>query len=55
MQQGLLDAAVLWQPLLGETAQAIKGNIIFTTQEVDTLVIDRLVSRSTILAQRKLN
>ncbi len=40
MQQGRLDAAVIWQPLLGETTQAIKGNIIFTTQEVDTLVID---------------
>jgi NitT/TauT family transport system substrate-binding protein len=53
MQQGLLDAAVNWQPLLGETAQAIKGNIIFTTQEVDSLVIDTLVSRSTIIRQKK--
>jgi len=53
MQQGLLDAAVYWQPLLGETAQAIKGNIIFTTQEVDSLVIDTWVSRSTITRTKK--
>jgi NitT/TauT family transport system substrate-binding protein len=53
MRQGRLDAAVLWQPLLGETAQAIKGNVIFTTQEVDSLVIDTLVSRSTITGTKK--
>ena len=53
MQQGRLDAAVIWQPLLGETAQAIKGNIIFTTEEVDSLVIDTWVSRSTITRTKK--
>lgn len=53
MQQGRLDAAVIWQPLLGETAQAIKGNIIFTTQEVESLVIDTLVSRSAITPTKK--
>ena len=53
MQQGRLDAAVIWQPLLGETAQAIKGNVIFTTQEVESLVIDTLVSRSAITPTKK--
>ncbi|MDB9513064.1 ABC transporter substrate-binding protein [Kamptonema animale CS-326] len=53
MRQGRLDAAVIWQPLLGETAQAIEGNIIFTTGEVDSLVIDTLVSRSTITRTKK--
>lgn len=53
MQQGRLDAAVIWQPLLGETAQAIKGNIIFTTQEVDSLVIDTLVSRLALTPTKK--
>jgi NitT/TauT family transport system substrate-binding protein len=48
-----LDAAVLWQPLLGDTAKKIKGNIVFTTQEVDSLVIDGLVSRSSLLASKK--
>ncbi|MEG4111326.1 MULTISPECIES: ABC transporter substrate-binding protein [unclassified Microcoleus] len=53
MQKKGLDAAVIWQPLLGETAQNIKGNIIYTTQEVDSLVIDMLVSRSTITRANK--
>ncbi|MEG4214883.1 ABC transporter substrate-binding protein [Microcoleus sp. Pol14C6] len=53
MQKKGLDAAVIWQPLLGETAQNIKGNIIYTTQEVDSLVIDVLVSRSTITRANK--
>ncbi|MGB8687419.1 MAG: ABC transporter substrate-binding protein [Microcoleus sp.] len=53
MQNKRLDAAVIWQPLLGETAQSIKGNIIYTTQEVDTLVIDTLASRKTIIRTKK--
>lgn len=53
MQNKRLDAAVIWQPLLGETAQSIKGNIIYTTQEVDTLVIDTLASTTTIIRTKK--
>ena len=53
MQKKRLDAAVLWQPLLGETAQTIKGNIIYTTQEIDSLIIDALASRSTITRTKK--
>lgn len=53
MQNKRLDAAVIWQPLLGETAQNIKGNIIYTTQKVDSLIIDTLASRSTITSTKK--
>jgi NitT/TauT family transport system substrate-binding protein len=53
MQKKRLDAAVIWQPLLGETAQNIKGNIIYTTEELDSLVIDTLSSRSTITETKK--
>lgn len=53
MQNKRLDAAVIWQPLLGETAQSIKGNIIYTTQEIDSLVIDTLASRTTIIRTKK--
>lgn len=49
LRNGKLDAAVVWQPLLGETATAIKGKIIFTTAEVDSLVIDTLMSRSSVV------
>ncbi|OLP17674.1 nitrate ABC transporter substrate-binding protein [Leptolyngbya sp. 'hensonii'] len=53
MEEKRLDAAVIWQPLLGETAQKIKGNIVFTTKEVDSLVIDTFLSRSTLMASKK--
>jgi NitT/TauT family transport system substrate-binding protein len=53
MQKKRLDAAVIWQPILGETAQSIKGNIIYTTQELDSLVIDTLASRTTIIRTKK--
>jgi NitT/TauT family transport system substrate-binding protein len=52
LRNGKLDAAVVWQPLLGETAAAIKGKIIFTTKEVDSLVIDTLMSRSSITSTK---
>lgn len=49
MEKGLLDGTVSWEPLMSETAKALKGNIIFTTQEVDSLVIDGLMSRSSFV------
>ncbi len=53
MAKGQLDGAVLWQPLLGETAKQIKGNIVFTTKDVDSLVIDTLMSRVSTIASKK--
>jgi len=53
MQAGRLDGAVLWEPLLSDTAQKLKGNIPFTTKEVDSLVIDILVSRSKVVSDKK--
>lgn len=44
IKAGAIDAAVLWEPMLGETAKSIKGNIIHTTKQVDSLVIDTLMS-----------
>ena len=40
-----LDASVLWEPSLSKTAKEIEGNIIFTTKDVNSLVIDGLASR----------
>lgn len=37
-----IDAAVLWEPLLLKTKEKIDGNIIFTTKEVNSSVIDVL-------------
>jgi NitT/TauT family transport system substrate-binding protein len=53
MQAGRLDGAVVWEPLLSDTAKKIKGNIPFTTKELDSLVIDTLVSRSKVVSDKK--
>ena len=53
MQEGLLDAAVVWEPLLSSTAQDIEGNIVYTTKDVDSLVIDGLATRSETLTNKK--
>ena len=44
-----LDAAVLWEPSLSQTARKIGGNVIFTTKDVDSLVIDGLATRSSFV------
>ena len=49
MKSKELDAAVLWEPSLSQTAQATGGNIIFTTKDVDSLVIDGLATRSSFV------
>lgn len=53
IQQGLLDGAVIWEPLLSNTAQKIQGNIVYTTKELDSLVIDGLITRSEIMRDKK--
>lgn len=53
LANGKLDGAVIWEPLLGDTAKKIKGNIVYTTKEIDSLVIDTLVSRSTTVRAKK--
>ncbi len=48
-----VDAAVLWEPLLGETAKKIKGKIVYTTKDLDSLVIDGLMTRAENLRTKK--
>jgi NitT/TauT family transport system substrate-binding protein len=50
---GEIDAAVLWEPMLGETAKSIKGNIVHTTKQVDSIVIDTLMSSNSIIKAKK--
>lgn len=50
LQQGSLGGAVIWEPLLSETAKTIGGNVVYTTEEVDSLVIDGLMTRSSYAA-----
>lgn len=53
VEKKLLDAAVIWQPLLGETAKKAQGNIIYTTKELDSLVIDTLLTRKANVQAKK--
>lgn len=46
LEQGKVDAAVMWQPLLGETIKNPDFKIIFDTADVDSLVVDCLATRS---------
>jgi NitT/TauT family transport system substrate-binding protein len=48
-----LAATVTWEPLLSEIAQEINGNIIFTTDEVNSLVINGLVSRQSLIEEKE--
>ncbi len=50
LKTGRLDAAVLWEPSLSLAAQDIGGKIVFTTEEVDSLVLDGLACQSSFLA-----
>jgi NitT/TauT family transport system substrate-binding protein len=50
---GEIDAAVLWEPMLGETAKSIKGNVIYTTKQVDSLMIDILMSSGNMMKAKK--
>ncbi|BAY62917.1 hypothetical protein NIES22_29930 [Calothrix brevissima NIES-22] len=53
IKTGAIDAAVLWEPMLGETAKKIKGNIIHTTKQLDSLVIDILMSSDSTVKTKK--
>ncbi len=48
-----VDAAVMWEPLLSETRQKTQGNIVYTTRDVDSLVLDGLVARANTVAEKQ--
>ena len=52
IKEGEIDAAVLWEPILGETANKTKGNVVHTTKQVDSLVIDTLMSNTRIVNKK---
>ena len=53
MKEGSLDGSVIWEPLLSNIAQEIDGNIVFTTKDVDSLVIDTLLTPASFISDRK--
>jgi NitT/TauT family transport system substrate-binding protein len=53
LRKGVVSAAVMWEPLLSKTAKAVDGKVIHTTADVDSIVIDGLASRSSLVATRQ--
>jgi NitT/TauT family transport system substrate-binding protein len=53
LSAGEIDAAVSWEPELETTAQKVDGKVIFTTKEIDSLVIDGLATRSAVLDTKR--
>jgi NitT/TauT family transport system substrate-binding protein len=53
LKDGSIDAAVLWDPLLGKTAKEIGGNIIYTTAEIDSMVVDGLITRPEVVEEKE--
>lgn len=53
LELGKLDAAVVWEPLLSDTAKSIQGNIIYSTREINSLVIDGFMSSASSLKRKE--
>lgn len=53
LKDGKVSASVLWEPLMSNAAKAAKGKVIYTTADVDSVVIDSLATRSSILTNQE--
>lgn len=53
LKKGEISAATLWEPLMQSTANAVGGKVIFTTADVDSLVIDSLATRSSLVTTKQ--
>jgi NitT/TauT family transport system substrate-binding protein len=53
MYEGSVDAAVLWEPALSQIAGTTGGSILYTTREVDSLIVDGLVTSKKALADKR--
>ena len=53
LMKGEVSASVLWEPLMEKTAKAVGGQVIYTTADVDSVVIDGLATRSSIIQAKQ--
>lgn len=53
LSRGDVDAAVLWEPLLSNAARQVSGNVIFTTKDVQSNIVDNLLTRKNISANKR--
>ena len=53
MYDGSIDAAVTWEPTMSRIAAKTRGSIVFTTRDVDSLVIDGLATSKKALHEKR--
>lgn len=53
LKKGEISAATLWEPLMQSTAKAVGGKVIYTTADVDSLVIDGLATRASLITTKQ--
>jgi NitT/TauT family transport system substrate-binding protein len=53
LKAGEIDAAVVWEPLLSQAAQDLGGKNNIATQDVDSLVIDGLATRTSFARENQ--
>ena len=49
LKDGKVDAAAVWEPILSQAVQEMDGTILFTTADVDSLLIDGLATRASYI------
>ncbi|WP_271254277.1 ABC transporter substrate-binding protein [Pseudanabaena sp. Chao 1811] len=53
LKKGDISASTLWEPLMTDTAKAVGGKVIHTTADVDSVVIDGVATRSSIVTTKQ--
>ena len=53
LQQGKIDAAVLWEPDLHITAEAVGGKVIHTTADLESIIVDGLATSSSLIESKR--
>lgn len=53
LTKGEVSASTLWEPLMTKTAKDFGGKVIHTTADVDSVVIDGLATRSSIIQSKQ--
>jgi NitT/TauT family transport system substrate-binding protein len=53
IRAGQIDAAAIWEPVMSRIAAEMGGRVIYTTRDVDSLIIDGMVSRKRVIAEKR--
>jgi len=53
LKEGTISASTLWEPAMTKVAKEVGGKVIFTTADVDSLVIDGFATRSSLINSKQ--